>query len=203
MFFDIGANIGKWSVKNINLTDKIISVEGSPITFIKLKNIESDKIITLNYVVSNSKEEYINFYHCKCDTLSTTNKEWLTSDKSRFNNQPYEVIKSKVISLDKLIDIYGTPNLIKVDVEGGEYDCISSLSKKVDILCFEWASELNDVTTKCIEHLESIGFTKFHIQKEDNYTYRPSKDIFTSSFEIKKQLDKMIPKKDWGMIWCI
>jgi hypothetical protein len=72
----------------------------------KLKNIECDKIVTLNYVVSKSKEEYIDFYHCICDTLSTTNKEWITSDKSRFNNQPYKVIKSKVISLDKLIDIY-------------------------------------------------------------------------------------------------
>jgi hypothetical protein len=36
MFFDIGANIGNWSIKNIHLTDKIISVEGSPITFTPL-----------------------------------------------------------------------------------------------------------------------------------------------------------------------
>jgi hypothetical protein len=71
------------------------------------------------------------------------------------------------------------------------------------MLCFEWASELNDITIKCIDHLENIGFTKFNIQKEDDYTYRPSKNDFGSSLEIKKKLNKMIPKQDWGMIWCI
>jgi predicted RNA methylase len=33
MFFDIGANIGKWSVANIKRCDKIVTIEASPITF--------------------------------------------------------------------------------------------------------------------------------------------------------------------------
>ena len=38
MYFDIGANIGNWSLANINQCDKIISVEASPITFKRLEN---------------------------------------------------------------------------------------------------------------------------------------------------------------------
>jgi hypothetical protein len=36
MFFNIGANIGKWSLTNINLTNKIISIEESDLVHIKL-----------------------------------------------------------------------------------------------------------------------------------------------------------------------
>lgn len=34
MYFDIGSNIGNWSLVNINKCNKIISIEASPITFI-------------------------------------------------------------------------------------------------------------------------------------------------------------------------
>jgi FkbM family methyltransferase len=36
MYFDIGANIGKWSLSNLNNCDKIISNEASPTTFQRL-----------------------------------------------------------------------------------------------------------------------------------------------------------------------
>lgn len=191
MFFDIGANIGKWSIANINNCNKIIAVEASPSTFYKLKqNIISSNIINiecLNYAVCNSAEEYITFYNSSADTISTINKDWLISDKSRFGNKfTYNEIKCKTIKLDDLIQKYGIHELIKIDVEGGEFECISSLSQKVNNLCFEWASETNDITFKCIDYLEKIGYTNFSIQFEDNYTYRPH--IYMDSSLIKQQL---------------
>ena len=38
MYFDIGANIGNWSLSNVNNCDKIIAIEASPNTFNKLLN---------------------------------------------------------------------------------------------------------------------------------------------------------------------
>ena len=173
MYFDIGANIGNWTLSNLNSCDKIISVEASPSTFQNLlSNVNNNpKIICLNYAVCNSNDEYITFYNCNADTLSTINKDWLDSDISRFYNKfKYDVIKCKPITIDKLIELYGIPELIKIDVEGGEFECISSLTQKVNNLCFEWASETNDITFKCLDYL-------------------------------KECLSKTSPKNEWGMIW--
>ena len=202
MYFDIGANVGKWSISNLNNCDKVISIEASPNTFSKLfenaKNIS--KIVTLNYAVCNSNDEFITFYESSCDTLSTINKEWLVSEKSRFYNQTQiREIKCKTISIDKLIEIYGVPELIKIDVEGGEFETISSLTQKVNNLCFEWASETNETTFNCIDYLQKLGYSEFAIQYEDAYTYRPN--IYTASEKIKELLNKTTPKKEWGMIW--
>jgi len=130
------------------------------------------------------------------------NKDWLTKDTSRFCNTPYKEIICKTITIDKLIEHYGLPDLIKIDVEGGEYECIKSLTKKVNLLCFEWASETKTITFNCIDYLFNLGYIKYYIQMEDNYTFRPQDHDFYDIYTAKSLLSKMIPKQDWGMMWC-
>jgi FkbM family methyltransferase len=204
LFFDIGANIGNWSNANIDKCDRIFSIEASPSTFERLVNNRRDyRIIPLNYAVCNNNNgDDITFYQATCDAISTINKDWLTSESSRFCNHPYTEIKCKTITIDKLIKQCGVPELIKIDVEGGEYECISSLTQKVKNLCFEWASETNDTTFKCIEHLRSLGFTEYYMQKEDNYTFTPSDADYYDIDTIKDKLRNTVKKVDWGMIWC-
>ena len=203
MYFDIGSNIGNWSLTNIELCDKIISIEASPITVTRLvDNCKNDRIILLNYAVCNNNCNDITFYQADCDVLSTINKEWLTSERSRFYNCQYKELTCKTISIDKLIEQYGLPDLIKIDVEGGEYECVSSLTQKVKLLCFEWASETNSITLNCIDYLYNLGYTKYYIQMEDNYSFRPEDNDFYDINTIKIKLLNTIPKEDWGMIWC-
>ena len=203
MFFDIGANIGNWSLSNINMCDKIIAVEASPNTYSKLiENTKNEsKITCLNYAVCNSDEKFINFYESNAYTISTLNKDWLVSENSRFYNLcDYNVITSETIKIDELIKEYGIPDLIKIDVEGGEDLCLSSLTQKINNICFEWASETNDITFKCLDHLEMLGYKEFAFQLEDDYTYRP--ENYESLVIIKDKLHKTAPKLDWGMIWA-
>jgi FkbM family methyltransferase len=201
--FDIGANVGAWSLKNINIHnyDKIIAVEADENTFAKIKQnvLHNNKILPLNYAACDSKEEYINFYRCDSDVLSTLNKDWLDGGKSRFNLN-YTEISCKTISIDKLITLYGIPELIKIDVEQGEYDCIKSLTQKVDNLCFEWASEFFDISLNCLNYLYKLGFRMFFVQFTDDYTFRPTEYY---NIETAKQiLGNTTPKHEWGMVWC-
>ena len=203
MFFDIGANIGRWSLANIDNCEKIIAIEAAPDTFNTLSNNTNtnNKIICLNFAVCNSNDEYITFYNSQADTISTMNKDWLESPTSRFYNYTtHNIIKCTPIKIDKLIEIYGLPTLIKIDVEGGEFECVTSLTQKVDNICFEWASETNTITFNCIDYLENLGFNEFAIQFEDNYTYRPQ--IYTNKENILQILNKTTPKKEWGMVWA-
>lgn len=205
LIFDIGANVGNWAIANLEKATQIISVEASPKTFQKLSENckQYSKITCLNYAVCNSNEPEIVFYDAAFDTISTLNKDWLTSDASRFVNTPYNVIKCKPISLDKLIETYGLPDLIKIDVEGAEDIVLQSLSKKCKMICFEWASEMNKVIYNCLDQLLKLGFTKFCIQTGDDYKYRPDRSQFVETIDICKYLSTTVPKVDWGMIWCI
>jgi FkbM family methyltransferase len=203
MFFDIGANIGLWSIANIQYTDTIIAVEASPITFKNLvNNISNSNIICINFAACNNNGNDIIFYQADANTLSTVNKDWFLDPESRFHNHPHFEILCRTITLDTLIYEFGIPDLIKIDVEAGEYECISSLTQKVNLLCFEWASEVNTVTFKCLDYLLTIGFTEFYLQNGDAYTFRPNPNDFVDVDSIKLLLMNSVPRVDMGMIWC-
>lgn len=204
MYFDIGANIGNFTKENINNATQIICIEASPSTFkILQKNLKEFKHVTcLNYAVSDTKNDTVTFYQSSYNTLSTLNKNWLISERSRFGNQTsISEIEVKTISIDKLIKLYGIPSLIKVDVEGAENIVLKSLTQKVPLLCFEWAAEWLNENIECVEYLTKLGFFKFDIQLHDNYTYHPQSFNYTKDSLIEKLKNAKF-KVDWGMVWC-
>lgn len=208
LIFDIGSNIGKYTIQNYTDKTKIIAVEASLKTFETLvKNTQHLSNVTcLNYAVCDSDQPFVDFWICQCANLSTLDSRWLFSDDSRFGNTDFSVGAYKVsvptISIDTLIDRYGIPDLIKIDVEGAEELVVKSLTKKVKCLCFEWAAEWRDDICRTIDILSALGFTQFHIQNEDQYDYKPS-DYEFSATECKQQINMKISKVDWGMIWAI
>lgn len=161
----------------------VISVEASSSTFkTLLKNTQDlgDRVKCLHYAVTNKNAPTITFFNCVNEPgLSTLNKtEWLDNPEGRFYGVPsYEEIVP-TITLDKLIELYGIPDLIKIDVEGAEVDVIKYLSQKVPCLCFEWASEMR--TAACMDLMKILGFTKFFIQMADDYVYRPMEEDYTN-----------------------
>jgi FkbM family methyltransferase len=202
LLFDIGSNIGSWALSNYN-NNQIICVEACQTTFQTLtKNTNDKNIVCLNYAVTSSSEEEVDFFNCAANTISTLDENWLKDPSSRFYNQfSYSKLKVKTITLDRLISNYGIPDILKVDVEGAENIVLKSLTSPVKVICFEWASEWNDKTIDALNHLETLGYTKFHIQDGDNYTYRPTnyeldKNETINNLKLKKN------KIDWGMIWC-
>jgi FkbM family methyltransferase len=206
LLFDIGANIGKWTLQNLN-NNRIISVEASPKTYRDLvQNVAGKNVIPLNYAVSNTPSETVKFYESQHSTLSSLDRRWLEDPRSRFGGNfstiPCTEIIVNAISLDTLIARYGVPDLLKVDVEGAENSVIKSLTQKAKLLCFEWASEWNPETFECIDHLVSIGYTRFHVQNEDGYTYRPYRFEHDAN-SLKAHLSTTVAKHHWGMIWCM
>jgi FkbM family methyltransferase len=203
--FDIGANIGRWTDLNKNNYTKIIAIDGSlNIYQILKKHLEQfSNCECINYVVCNNNNNPINFYECNTNLLSTINKELYENQKSRYYNKfTYEEKIYNSITLDKLIEIYGIPDLIKIDVVLGEFSVISSLHQKVPLICFNWFSEFNEISFNCLDYLLTLGFNNFYIQYEDKYDFKPNDNEYNSIELIKDELNKTIPKEHWGMIWC-
>lgn len=199
LIFDIGANRGAWTKANLNSGKNFILVEANPFLASSLKNEVfnlNKNIIVLNYAVSFNLNP-ITFYISDADTISTCSEEWINN--SRFSGQySWSPITVRSVTLDKLIDDYGTPDLIKIDTEGFEYEVICGLTKKVPMLCFEWAEESLDKILLTVKRLQSIGFTEFSICDGDDYSYRPT---IWSQWENINFDAKPERKSKWGMIW--
>ncbi|NDE14532.1 FkbM family methyltransferase [bacterium] len=206
LIFDIGANVGAWALANLTPTTTIISVEASPITFqqLKAKVAREPKIVPLNFAVCQSETPTITFYHCTAaGTISTLDKDWLSSPESRFGNYRTSIQEVTVPtkSIDALIAEYGMPDILKIDVEGAEHLVLQSLSIKVPLLCFEWAAEWKEKNIACINRLLELGFRQFAVQYEDKYTWRPH-EFSDDANSIISIFNTAVSKKEWGMIWA-
>jgi FkbM family methyltransferase len=176
LIFDIGFNVGEFTQTCFNKYKEcsVIAVEANP----NLCNVVSQHFFTnynfslLNNLVSNNEGEEIDFYISHNATgVSTASTEFM--ENSRFTKGSKHLgensinwaapIKVQSITIDSMIERYGMPDLIKIDVEGYEHTVLSGLTQKANDICFEWHEEERDNLYKILEHLQGLGYEQFGV----------------------------------------
>jgi FkbM family methyltransferase len=186
LLFDIGANRGDAVVAGLNKGfDKIIALEPAPKMFYMLyNNFKNDqKVVPLKFAVSNSNNENIEFYECVEDGLSTIEKSWLTGKDAIYNGKQFRTIKAITCTIDYLVEKYGLPDLVKVDVEGAESQVFEGMKCKPKQLCFEWSLFTLDQHLDQLKRLRDInGYTEFALQYITDHLVEPT--VYKSMSEI-------------------
>lgn len=161
VFVDVGANIGKYTVKvarQIGPRGKVVSIEPDPGNFSTLKtNIELNKLTNV-YAIKvacwNKTEEL---------SLSLS-PSWETATSSVKEKVSNYFVKVKGLKLDDILDDLGieTVDLIKIDVEGAEEEVIQGArgiitkSERLKVMFEAWNKERFE---KCKDILEHCGMT--------------------------------------------
>jgi FkbM family methyltransferase len=159
LVFDVGANDGNRTRPFLEIGAKVIAVEPLSSCYRHLKREFGNKVVVINKGCG-AKEEVKDFYVCDLDVLSTFSEEFInTTNKARFSEQKWDRKERKeIITLDKLIEQYGLPQFIKIDVEGFEPEVLKGLRQKVPYLSFEYTvPELKKNIVECVEMLSSIN----------------------------------------------
>ena len=217
LLFDIGANRGDAVIAGLEKGYKVIALEPAPKVYAELvKNyIYSPNVIPLKFAVSDSNNKEIEFYECIEDGLSTIEKSWLTDPSMPYNGKAYRTIKANTITLDSLVDLYGVPDLIKIDVEGAEWFVFRGMTKKYKTLTFEWTIETLDEHIQQLKYLRSLGYTEYgpqfiehHLQEPDYWFSldKPNLDVWIAHNEDRWidgnwQKSGLRPTADVGMCW--
>ena len=221
VFFDIGANKGEatWAALFLKGFTNVIALEPAPKVFYQLVfNYKDDpRVIPYRLAASSTTGNVVDFYECVEDGLSTLNEEWLTGDSYRYKGKEYEVIKATTVKLDDLIYEYGTPELIKIDVEGGEDLVFEGYTGKAPKLCFEWILEDVPKHVKQLERLSMVnGYTEFALQYIEHHLDEPTEyRPITTARDLPKWIEETAPawenggwkaaglrsSADVGMIW--
>jgi hypothetical protein len=80
-------------------------------------------------------------------------------------------IQVPVTTLDALVDKYGAPAFIKVDVEGFEEEALQGLAHAVKALSFEFTTIQRDVALACIERCITLGYARFNAALGESQTF--------------------------------
>lgn len=215
--FDIGANRGDFTVEAIKQGYRVIALEPAPRVYAELvKNfIYDEAVIPLKFAVSQSDYQRIEFYEAAEDGLSTLNEDWLTKDSMPYAGKPYRTIAANTITIDKLAEIYGTPDLIKIDVEGAEWSVFKGLSSKMGMIAFEWTDVTISEHQLQLEYLLHGGYTEVAPQFIERHCQVPDKWFSLKDFNLAEWVKRnallwtegywkasgLRPTADVGMCW--
>ena len=222
ILFDIGANRGDATACGLQKGfDKIIAVEPAPKVFSLLVRAYAynPAVIPLKFAISNSNGEEIEFYECVEDGLSSIEKSWLTDPDMPYNGNEFRTIKAVACTADWLIEQYGLPDLMKIDVEGGESQVLEGLTKKPKNICLEWSYATLDQHVEQLRRLKEVnGYTEYCLQYITHYLDEPSFDYrpINDPDELKQWIadtqewwestgweeqGRLRPTADVGMLW--
>ena len=175
---DVGANIGNHSRYFAKYFKNVIAIEAHPLTFkiLEVNTAEFDNITLINLGVCD--QESIMYM----DKLGS-NIGGIKLDKLKKN---YTV---KCNTLDNILKDESDIGLIKIDVEGFEYEVVrgakSLLKNNSPIICFEQQkSDIELGTTKTIELLKELGYYNF-LQYTKKYDLENKNDITKLILTIK------------------
>lgn len=223
--FDIGFNEGIYTDYLLKIYPgiKIIGVEGHPdyasgkLKFVTPHNVQRPNVTVIHGVISDRVQKDVPFYICDSNPgINTINTDWKNKTRhKRFFKQTSRVVPTRSTTLDRLIETYGIPDLIKMDIEGAEALALRGLSQKTGIITFEWGEEYFDDTLECLNILKKLGYTQFgytitneqnnlNPQVNGNLIDKFQADINYVSWDNFDLPQRVIPaNKDlWGMIYA-
>ncbi len=154
--FDVGANYGNRTKAFLELKANVVAVEPQESCYKFLKLMFGKKIHLVTKGLG-SKEETRKFFIADSSTVSTFSEDFIKAVKesNRFGDNDWnKTTEVEMTTLDNLIQKYGVPAFIKIDVEGFENEVLSGLSKKIKALSFEYCvPEQLEQALNCLKKL--------------------------------------------------
>jgi len=203
LVFDIGSNVGTTVEFFSQKANKVIGFEPNPrLVEILRKRFNNRNVIIDSRGLSNEIGEK-KFRIANADTISTFSEDWVNNSRFTGGYSWNEGIIVDTTTLDSVIEQYGTPDYIKIDVEGYEFEVLTSLTKLLEntIISFEWAEEQKNKIEQTIKYLFNLGYKKFSYTEADKILMDVEIDWRTiDKLNLIENLDDQ-RKDKWGMIY--
>lgn len=151
-FLDIGANIGKYSIKLSTRFNNVYAFEPTPETHQMLKhNIEENKITNIHrHEIAAWNTDTTITFHLKNNP---------GGNSANMTENSIGTLTVKAEKLDNYIDLFGKVDLVKIDVEGAECEVLEGMTHII--------KKSNPIII--VEVLEKNRFNVYQFMGQHNY----------------------------------
>lgn len=167
LVLDIGGHLGNRTQAFVSLGCRVVVLEPQP-DFARLLRrafARQTSVEIVEAAVSDVEGRAELAISERTPTVSTLISSWRDA---RARDAGFAAVKwnrrvqVETTTLDRLIDRYGVPAFIKIDVEGAEPQVLAGLSRPAAALAFEYLPEDLGRTQQCVERLRMLAPYRFN-----------------------------------------
>lgn len=172
--FDIGAHAGNRTRCWRRLGARVVAVEPQPDFAAILRLLFGrDSGVSLEEVaVGDSAGTGRMLISPRTPTVTTLSRAWAdqVGRSTGFNSVSWSEQKDVALTtLQALIDRYGMPDFIKLDIEGSEAAALEGLSSSVAVVSFEYLPAARETALQCIERLSTLGNYQYNRSEGESH----------------------------------
>ena len=151
--FDVGANLGQKAEVFLCCGSRVVILEPNILCQPTLKYLfRRNPKVELVMAAVGSAPGWMDLHVHGTESTASARPEW-----DRRVDRMSAVIKVPVMTLNDLIERYGRPDFVKIDVEGFESEVLKGLSTRVPLLSIEFHSFEMNKTEECLAILQGLG----------------------------------------------
>jgi FkbM family methyltransferase len=164
--FDVGAHAGNRTRAFAALGCRVIALEPQP-DFVRLLRAlfaRSPDVTVLEVAVGSAPGRAGLAVSSRTPTVTTISPAWREArreDKDFAGVEWDRTLEVQLTTIDSLIERFGMPAFVKIDVEGAEPDVLAGLSHPVPVLSFEYLPQALDLVATCTRRLQELGDYRF------------------------------------------
>lgn len=203
LVFDLGAHLGNRIRAFRGLGSRVLALEPQERCYALLEHWfrEDSGIVLLKQAVGAKDETGKLLTSTKHPTLSSMSQSWTREMASAYRGLDWDRQEEvEVVSLDTLIRRYGTPDFIKIDVEGFEAEVLSGISSPVPSLSFEFLPGGFERARACILKLTELGNYEFNYSMVE--TMRPGQQEWMGTDRTLDLLRKLCQGRRSGDVYA-